>query len=178
MKRFIKLFIGTIMILLVAFGTTKITIAWLSAETTEIKNTFATGKAASEIIEEFDGRTKTDVSIQNTGNIDAYIRVALIPAWKDAEGNNTGTPVGTEYTKPQAPTGWFLYGGFYYHMAAVPPGEKTNILINEFTMPTKEGLFFELQILASAIQAEPKEAVEESWPVIVGTDGKLIGGGP
>lgn len=179
MKRFIKLFIGSIMILMVVFGTTKLTIAWLSAETVEIKNTFATGLVASEIIEEFDGQIKKDVSIQNTGNIDAYIRVALIPAWKNPDGNVSGTQVGTEYTKPQAPDGWFLGNdGFYYHVTSVLPGENTSILINEFTMPTKDGLLFELQILASAIQADPKEAVEESWPVRVDTEGKLIGGGP
>ncbi|MGB4589947.1 MAG: hypothetical protein WBI17_12070 [Clostridiaceae bacterium] len=178
MKRFIKLFFGMMMIGLVVFSTTKMTIAWLSAETIEIQNKFSTGIVESEIIEEFDGQTKTDVSIKNTGNIDAYIRVALIPAWKEADGNVSGTPVGAEYTKPQAPDGWFLKDGFYYHMTKVPSGENTSILISEFTMPTKDGLLFELQILASAIQANPKEAVEDSWPVIVDTAGKLNGGGP
>lgn len=178
MKRSTRLLLGIVLVFFMVFGVTKITLAWLEANTEEITNRFTPGSVTSEVIEKFDGQTKKDVSIQNTGNIDAYMRVALVPVWKNADGSISGTPVGAEYTAPVVPAGWFLGSdGFYYHQSFVTPGEKTTVLINELSMPTKPGLYFELQILASAIQADPKDAVEESWPVRVGTDGKLIGGG-
>lgn len=179
MKRSTRLLLGIALVFFMVFGVTKITLAWLEDNTKEITNKFTLGTVTSEVIEKFDGQTKKDVSIQNTGNINAYMRVALIPIWKNADGSISGTPVGTEYTAPLAPEGWFLGSdGFYYHQSFVTPGENTTVLINEISMPTKPELYFELQILASAIQADPKQAVEESWPVNVGTDRKLIGGGP
>lgn len=179
MKRSIRLALGITLSAFILLGAAKFTIAWLEDKTGEITNKFAPGIVSSEIIEQFDGQIKKDVSIKNTGNIKAYMRVALIPIWKNADGTISGTAVGPEYTAPVAPPGWFIGSdGFYYHQTFVSPGENTAALLQEFTMPTKPGLNFELQILASAIQADPKEAVEESWKAVdVGADNMLKPGG-
>lgn len=179
MKRSIRLALGVTLSILILLGGAKFTIAWLQDKTGEITNKFTPGIVSSEIIEKFDGQIKKDVSIKNTGNIKAYIRVALIPVWKNEDGTISGTTVGPEYTAPVAPQGWFLGSdGFYYHQGFVSPGENTMALLQEFRMPTKTGLFFELQILASAIQADPNEAVEESWKAVdIGADYKLKPGG-
>ena len=179
MKRSIRLVLGITLSIFILFAATKLTIAWLEDRTSEITNRFAPGVVASEVVEKFDGQIKQEVSIKNTGNIEAYMRVALIPAWKNADGTISETAVGPEYTAPLPPEGWFVGSdGFYYHQAIVSPGEHTMTLLQEFTMPTKDGLLFELQILASAMQADPKDAVEESWKAVdIGAENNLKPGG-
>ena len=95
----------------------------------------------------YEGSTKTDVVITNTGNTDAYIRVALIGQWRNSDGN----PVFgfTDYTEGvQLVDSWYedlfikktniqgkftdLPGanwvegsdGYYYYKIAVPAGEE------------------------------------------------------
>lgn len=179
MKRSIRLALGVTLSILILLGGAKFTMAWLQDKTGEITNKFTPGIISSEIIEKFDGQMKKEVSVKNTGNIQAYIRVALIPVWKNQEGTISETAVGDEYIAPEPPEGWFLGSdGFYYHQSSVSPGENTITLLQEFIMPRKTGLFFELQILASAIQADPNEAVEESWKAVdIGADNKLKPGG-
>ena len=107
------------------------------------------GAADDEYLVSYEGATKTAVAIQNTGNTDAYIRVALIGQWLDAE---SGDPVFgyTDFTsgdfrsvdswyedqfvgsKPQLQgkfkdlpgTKWTLKDdGFYYYSDPVAPGK-------------------------------------------------------
>ena len=54
------------------------TVAYLSTQTNPIENTFAYDKVTSEVIETFDGTTKSDVKIMNAGNTEAYIAQPLL----------------------------------------------------------------------------------------------------
>lgn len=155
------------------------TIAWLTAESNTMDNTFAAASVTCAINETFDNEVKRDVCIQNTGTIDAYIRAALVPVWKDG-GDIAGVSVlptdyyidfGTAYG-----TEW-VHGsdGYYYCKLPISPSAFTPELINECKVLTVNGYQFELQIAAQAVQALPTSTVIDIWnPVTsVNLDGTL-----
>ena len=162
------LLLGIILLLSTGSG---LTAAWLSADADPLLNLFAKSNAPPEVVEEFDGETKENVRIKNTGNIDAFIRVILTAVWLDDQGNISAEPVpALSFTSH---SNWFEKDGVYYHKERVAPGALTTNLIDTFVMPVKEGLRFELQVITSAIQADPDEAVEHAWPVTVDGSGRL-----
>ena len=117
----------------------------------------------------FDGKTKTDVQIKNTGNTDAYIRVAVVVNWKTSSGNiwAKAPEAGTDYTLVLG-TGWKRGNdGYYYYSLSVPATDDQQTGIDERVIgsfltirklkdgPTgSDGARCELsvEILASAIQ--------------------------
>lgn len=163
---------------LVSFLTPVGTFAWLFNTSGSVTNDFEPGRITTVVEETLEGGAKTNVKIQNTGNIPAYIRVALIPAWVDAEGNIlaqeaslddcavTWGSVGTLATDE-----WFIGSdGFYYCKTAIYPNQSTPVLIQSCTVDMTgqaEGVQFELQIVSSAIQSLPTTTVESVWPVAV-----------
>ena len=180
MKRYRKILLVFAAAAVLLFGANLLTSAWLVDSTEEKVNTFIPGTVTTTVEEEFDGETKENVNIRNTGNIDAYIRAAVIAVWKTESGDISGTPVSAA-DFPDLPIlpGWFKgTDGFYYHKTMVAPGALTSKLIGTFEMPVREGLKFELQIIGSGIQADPPEAVTEMWGITVNPDKTLQGGGP
>lgn len=161
-----------IIVLLAAGGAS--TIAWLTSEAGPLTNRFARAEVPPTVVEEFDGETKEDVKVQNIGNIDGFMRVVLTAVWLDADGNVAAEQVNPSDWAFESEDGWFYHGGFYYFESAVPAGGTTTELIETLDFPLKEGLRFELQVIASSIQADPPRAVKEAWGMDVGEDGKLI----
>lgn len=150
-------------------------VAWLVSESEIVKNEFTPGKVTTVIEENFDGEEKTDVKITNTGNVPAYIRVALVCAWVDEDGNVVALPASLNDCEITWGTGWFnASDNFYYCETPVQPGESTPVLIN-ICVVSGEGheYDFELRILASAVQTLPATVVEGVWPVVVDGNGNL-----
>lgn len=156
-KKASALTIAIILILVMAIGGT---VAFLVTHTDQIVNTFQPTDVTCEINEEFnDNNTvKTSAVVENTGKIPAYIRVAVVANTVDDEGNITGAAdVSTEL----ASSGWTKVGDYYYYNGVVKPNETTGNLL-------AEGIDLndiQVTILASAIQAEPTNAVAEAWDV-------------
>ena len=147
------------------------------ATTPSLTNVFQYGHVTCAVQEEFDGTTKSDVSIKNTGNTQSYIRVKLVFTWKDAEGNVSAQPVtDQDYKMDLNKVDWFEKDGYYYAKAPVAPDHNTPDLIHsctEIVANAPEGDTLSLEILADAIQSTPTRAVEQAWGVIVDTDGLL-----
>lgn len=164
------------------------TVAYLAATPDHVVNTFTPGEVSCAVIEDIsDGATKKNVKIENTGNIDAYIRAAVVANWVDADGNVYGKAVpaaGTDYTITCNTTEWTKgLDGYYYCKSPVSCDEDNNdspVLINSCvkgstTPPT--GYDLQVTILAEAIQADGETsddtpAVTDAWGVAV-VDGKL-----
>ena len=72
-------------------------------------------------------------------------------------------------------TGWISgTDGYWYHAAAVGSSDPTGVLIRECTQITeKTGCQLVVEILASAVQSEPPEAVADAWGVTVNPDGTI-----
>lgn len=173
------LLIALVAILGALVGTT---IAYLFTNTGSITNTFTPGNVTTTITEDFDGKVKDYVKVENTGNVEAYIRATVVITWQDDKGNVYPTaPVkDTDYTVTWTNTNeWVEHGGYYYYTSAVAPNESTSVLLTACkpldTAP--EGYHLVVEVLASAIQSKPADAVQAAWPVTVNTDGTLNVGG-
>lgn len=163
------------------------TLAYLITSTDPLVNTFTPTKVTTTIVEDFDYGVKEKVKVKNTGDINAYIRAAVVVNWVDDEDNiHADAPVaGTDYTiewnvdtDSETNKPWFRGSdGFYYHKATVAASESTGILINE-CKPVEgkapQGYYLQVTILAEGIQAEPAGAVQSAWPTVtVDENGKL-----
>lgn len=172
-KRAVLVLAAAGVLLVAAAGST---LAWLGAQSTTLSNRFDPAKITCDIDENFSGGVKSDVKIQNTGTIDAYIRVALIPVWKDGANIAGAAASLDDCTIDWGDAVWARGAdGFYYCKKPIPAGAYTPILIDECTADSHDGYQFELQISAQAIQALPASAVKGVWDSVTGVaaDGTL-----
>lgn len=174
-KKQLTLLISLILIITVAAGGT---LAYLVAKTSPVTNTFTPAEVTCQVNETFDNKVKKDVSVENTGDTDAFIRAALVITWKDAAGNVAPqTPVAnTDYTISLNNGDKWIAGtdGYYYFKNSVSPEQNTDVLIKNCE-PKGEGLngyTLHVEIIAEAVQSEPATAVMSAWPVSV-QDGVL-----
>lgn len=166
-----KVFLCSLILILAV--TAGVTIAYLTMRTNKVTNTFSAAFVTTDIEEEIDNHVKNDVKVKNTGDIDAYIRAAVVVTWQNAAGDVWGTmPVeGTDYSIEWTLDNWFVGSdGFYYYKNPVEPEESTKILftecqIKEGVNAPEENYYLNVEILASGIQAEPKTTVESVWGV-------------
>ncbi len=157
------------------------TLAYIIANTEEVKNKFTPGEVRCEVLEDFDKITKSNVRIKNTGNTAAYIRATYVVTWQKEDGTVNGKMpvVGTDYTIEFAEnSGWELIGDYWYYTSTVAAGGETGVLIASCKLaegaavPT--GYHLSVEIIASAIQSEPASVVAEKWHVAV-DNGKITG---
>lgn len=142
------------------------TLAFLLDQSDPIRNVFQNSVVTSQVDEDpFEGTTKTNVTIRNTGDTQAWIRAAIIVTWKDGENGNVygGAPVaGTDYNISLNTTDWIKGSdGFYYHKAPVDPAQNTKVLINSCApveAKTPAGYGLNVEIISSAIQSKPASA--------------------
>lgn len=160
-------------------GAVTLTSAYLF-DKAEIVNTAEEGAVTIEIEEDFNGIEKNNVQIKNTGTVPAYIRVAIVPIWRDEEGNPTALSAKDTYTVSLNDSDWFVGDdGFYYCVKETAPTELTPVLIksctvNENLTDEYNNKTFDLQVLAQSIQSKPQNAVTEAWGVGVDDSGCLI----
>ena len=173
-RKALILMVSLVAILAVSVGGV---LAWLATSSGEVKNTFAPGKTDIEIEEKFENNVKSDVYVTNKGNIPVYIRANLVFTWKDSAGNIIEKPADATLTvTPENPTGWVKGSdGFWYYTKPVAVKGSTTNIINKATIefPEGKGYKMDLEVMAQSIQAEPKDAVEDAWRVMVNPDGSL-----
>ena len=163
-----KHFAALLALVLILVCTVGGTVAYLVAHTDPVVNTFTPGKVSCQVNEEFneDNTVKTKAVVRNTGNVPAYIRVAVVANTIDAQGNITGMKT--------LPDGWLNTenwaegdGGFYYYKGVVQPGDVT---ANLLTAAGIDLTGIQVTILASAIQSMPDDAVNEAWKMSYDSD--------
>lgn len=156
------------------------TVAYLVTSTDPVTNTFTPASVSTAVEETFKNGEKKDVKIQNTGNIDAYIRVAVVANWANSAGDVYGGAVpteGTDYTAPVLQNGWIKVGDYYYYTSAVPAGSSTGTLfapIEQLTTCKDANYGLQVTILADGIQAEPVHVVADVWKDVRVDGGKLV----
>lgn len=154
------------------------TIAYFQG-TSSLKNQFTVAEMAPAVVETFDKNTKSNVSVRNDGDVDAYIRVMLVFQWKDSDGTillETPTPTEADYTLTMPKnTNWTLGSdGYYYYTLPMAVGESTEELITSLAPKTPTGnKILSVDVVAQAIQAKPVAAPEEVWNVKIAEDGGL-----
>jgi len=140
-------------------------------------NFFELGTVKTDIIEDLDSNgsdsnKRSNISIKNTGNVAIYIRTSVLLYFENNEEEIiTDEPVeNTDYTlKYSASDNWILAAdGYYYYKVPILANESTDILIESFESKAQyDQKKLILDIVTQAIQAEPNNAIEESWGVNV-----------
>lgn len=144
------------------------TLAWLAAGTEETVNTFSPAQMEIQVKEEFDGEIKKNVRVENKSETAVYIRVSLVPTWVNAAGEPVAESASlADLMITGLPSnGWFEQGGYYYYTlpvsaGAITPELFTSAVVKDNAAPA--GCTMNLQVLAQAVQAAPKDAVEAAW---------------
>ena len=162
------------------------TLAYLVTNTDPVTNTFTPAHVSTAVDETFKNGVKSDVKIQNTGNIDAYIRVAVVANWANSAGDVYGGAAPTDKGANKdydltlkANNGWVKGAdGYYYYIHPVAPKESTTAIFEDITQLTDdpaEGYGLQITILADGIQSEPGTTVVSVWKSVtdVNTDKTL-----
>lgn len=153
------------------------TVAWLFTKTDPVTNTFTPSSVACKVTENFDKETgkKTNVNVENTGNIAAYIRVKLVTYRTNDNGQHIG---GTAVIPTFTPgDGWVKYGDYYYYTKPVAPGKSPAAnLISRIELETNytdaDGGKQAIDVMAEAIQSVPDTAIGQAWGVTI-ADGQV-----
>lgn len=176
-KRSLVLVVSVLVLLLAVAGGT---LAWLTAQTDGVVNTFTPAQVSCAVTEEFKGETKKNVNVENTSDIPAYIRVKLVTYRVNAQNQHIGgTAEIPEFTPGK---GWVKYGEYYYYTLPVAPkgpgaldnwpktpliGETGIELVNSYN--DADGGKQVVEVMAEAIQSVPDKAVKDAW----GSDFKI-----
>ncbi len=138
------------------------TLAYIIVKTNELNNTFTPGEVDISI---------SGSTITNIEDTDVYVRAAVVVTWVDTNGVILSTmPVEGEdadYTITYSTDANWAKGsdGFWYYKKPISKDDSvTLIAANGVTAnTTMEGYTLTVQVLSSAIQAEPAGAVVNSW---------------
>ena len=162
--------LALILILTVSVGGS---LAWLVTQTGAVTNTFSPAHVTTAVDETLSGTTKSSVRIQNTGDVDAYIRATYVVNWVDANGSIYGAaPVeDDDYTISLNATDWEKSGDYWYCKTRVEPDGYTPVLINSIAPVAGKapaGCTLQVTILADGIQADGTtsggvKAAEDAW---------------
>lgn len=165
--RMAAMILSTVLLLALAIGGT---VAWLTANTGNVANTFTPSHVTCEVNESFDGETKSNVNVTNTSDIYAYIRVKLVTYRTNDQGQHIGGTAEIPAFEPGA--GWVEHDGYYYYTSPVKPGEKPAAnLINSIELTGSyndaDGGRQAIEVMAEAIQSVPEDAVKAAWGVSI-----------
>ena len=166
--------IAGIVLILVLCGTV---ISYMFRQTAFVDNKFVPAEVSCKVHEKFDGVNKTSIQVENTGNIDAYIRVRLVTYWVDAQGNIVAKP--SKSIEFECSDKWIKGSNdTYYYKESIKPGEtyKTDSLIKSNTslVLAQDGDYYQVvEVFAEAIQAKPAKAVTNSWKVTLDGNGNI-----
>lgn len=137
--RWKKQFAVALSVIVLVLGMVGGSLAWLVDTTGEVKNEFEYGKVTC---------SATCTTVTNTGNVPAYIRIAVIP--DNSSGDNL-----TQGMLTVSGADWVQSGNYYIYTQPVQPGTTVNFAV---------GGSSPYNVLAEAIQAEPDgRPAREAW---------------
>ncbi len=160
------------------------TLAYLADQSQEVVNTFGPSKVTCEVKEDFNegdviDNVKRNVSVKNTGDIDAYVRIKLISYRVNKDGQTIGGNAEIPAFTPGE--GWFKQGDHYYYEDPVAPGKTPPVpLIGGIAQEneTDNGIALEdyhFQFYGETVSEEEKIENSEAEPY--GIKSGAMGGG-
>lgn len=179
MKKLIKskliIIISLISVVCIGVGST---VAYLIANSQTENNKFIPAYVTCEIDKTTNGALINNVSVKNTGNIDAYIRAAVIVTWvSDSNGKILSeAPLnGVDYTISWGGGNWFQgTDDYWYHSTPIQPQTNTAVLlVDTQALTQKKGYTLNFKVVATAIQSNPERVVTDEWGVTL-NNGNII----
>lgn len=143
------------------------TLAYLTADTTPIENTFTPGQVSCSVSDKVANNVKTSITVTNTSNVPAYIRVELVTYRVNEEGQHIGGTVAEINPVNYNTDDWVYQNGFYYTRKPVAAGQNAPELlaggIELHTYADADGGMQVIEVMAEAIQSEPIDVVSTYW---------------
>ena len=186
-----KRLVCILLVLVLASALIPTVLAYMVHKSQTVSNVFKPAVVSCEVKETFDAPVKSEISIKNTGNIDAYIRVRLVPRWEDSKGNPVARDMdfpGISYDNSK----WYQVDAYTYcYRTPVAPKESTSdLLASDITMyavqekdriqGTTQEVIYDyypvVEVLAEAIQSKPASVVTDSWGVTLNGEGMITNG--
>ena len=152
----IALIVSLVLVMCLAIGGT---VAYLVTKTDAVNNTFTPTDVSCEVVKNADG----SVQVQNTGSINAYIRVYVTANYVKSNGHICAAHTASATAPILNGTGWSKgEDGLYYYSAQVPSNGLTSVLFSSPpTGANAECCTLEIEVFASAIQ--PGTAAGNAW---------------
>jgi hypothetical protein len=162
------------------------TLALLFSVGNTVTNIFNPGKVDVKVEEKISGNTKTSITLKNTGNTPAFLRMAITSYYTGTYTlNGTHTEIIGSMSAPisfdlNTAAGWVKYGDYYYYTKPVAVNASTanlinttnttGITLNYFVEPSRrqnqdvEVTYQQVvEVFAEAIQSAPVDAVKAAW---------------
>ncbi len=173
-KKIPTILIAVFLILVTAISGT---VAYIFSVSDTAVNEFTPANVSCRVQQTSESGVTSDVKVENTGNVDAFIRATAVITWTDDKGNIlSSAPIeGTDFSITLGDSSWAKgSGGFYYYTASIAPTALTKTLFSKVTSLSSppDGYSLNVRILASAIQANPEKSAEEAWGASV--NGNLL----
>lgn len=157
------------------------TVAYLVDASGPVENQFKPASVTPSITETINGSVKNDVKLINSGNVDAYIRAAVVVTWQmtDSDGIHVLPAKNTDYSISWSKSGWIGAdsNGYYYYTTPVSSGTETGVLFTSCSVASgvtpPSGYSLHVEIMGQAIQAEPISTVKTVWGVTVDPAGVI-----
>ena len=165
-NKVVPVLLSVVLLLSLAAGAT---IAFISTKSTQVENEFIPASVVSSV--------NDDGTVNNDGNVDAYIRAAVVVNWMDRDGNVYG--IKPSYTVA-INSGWSKSGDFYYYTSAVAANKAT--ATSPVTVTLSDGqeapsdYSLSIEIVAEAIQAEGTLDSDDSTTAVFDAWGLTPGG--
>ena len=163
-KKPLTLFVALVLLLTLAVGGS---LAWLVSND-DVTNSMEPGKVPITINETVSNNTKSSVTVTNNGNIQAFIRVAIIANAVDENGDII---VDTAPTYSVDSSKWTPIGDYYYYNGIVEPngGKTAHLFTDDVSFDGGE-----INILAESIQvlggvSGDGKASFDAWGVVYNT---------
>ena len=173
-KRALVLVVATALALCATVGAT---VAVIIAKSASAQNTFDP-PIMRIALEGYD-------DIINNGNLPVFVRALAVANWVAEEDEHailsekpvasTKSGAGVDLVINFHKEGWFDGGdGFYYYKKPLEAGESIALIDSAYQIREKAGYELRLELLSSAIQAYPPEALAVAWPAVyINADGEL-----
>lgn len=166
-KKPLTLFVALVLLLTLAVGGS---LAWLVSND-KVTNSMVPGNVPITINETVSNNTKSSVTVTNNGNIQAFIRVAIIANAVDKDGYVT---VG-EKPNFTVSTAWTEIDNYYYYNGIVEPSGTTGDTTDPLFTGDVSFAGGEINILAESIQVlggrqYDGSASVDAWGVVYSND--------
>ena len=180
MRKSRKLLPGLVILVLVLALAVGGVYSYMFARTEEAANVLTPAAVSCKVDETFEDNKKSSITVQNTGKVDAYLRVRLVTYWVNDAGEIVAKP--SEKLTVTLTDNWLADtdNDTYYYKSPVKAGAETpNLLATPLGLTeSSDGYNQVIEVFAEAIQAEGTTdgekvpAVTDAWGVTI-TDGVI-----
>lgn len=134
------------------------TLAYLVTMSEPMTNSFSPARVECSVEKNLN---ENSIVVRNTGEAVIYIRVALVSATTDEDGN-LSMDMNGNLNGINLGEGWKYMNGYYYYRYSVEPSASTrNLLGQTITLGENQSI----TVLAQCIQAEPSSAMKDAWGI-------------